>query len=152
MKRIVILVCLSLVSSVAFAQGQEKKEEVTIPSDVIDAFSMLYPSVKDVNWDLVEKDFEANFAQNERALSVRFDQHGNLILITKKLEHTELPVPVIAKLKTEYADWSVQKALSVDIMGTTSYQVELEKAGETINLTCNQHGDILKILSQESRK
>ena len=148
MKRTVILAFLSLVSSVAFAQRKEEAE--MIPPDVIDAFSMLYPKAKDVNWNLIENHVEASFVQNERAVSLLFDQRGNLMMVKSKIEQTELPVPVIAKLKTEYADWSVQKALSIDIMGTTSYQLELEKAGETVNLTCSRQGDIVKSLSQES--
>lgn len=141
---------LSLVSSIASAQ--EQKEAATIPADVIDALSMLYPKAKDVTWNPIEKDFEVRFVQNEKEVSLVFDQNGNLLLIKNKIEETELPVPVIAKLKTGYPDWSVQKALLLDITGTSSYHVELEKDGETVNLTCNRQGDIIKILSQRSSK
>lgn len=150
MKRIVILAFVSLVSTVAF--GQEKTVAKTIPADVIDAFSMLYPNVKDINWNVIEEDFEANFTQNERAVSLLFDQHGNLLMVKNKIDHTELPVPVLGKLKTEYPGWSVQKALCIDIRGTSTYDVELEKAGETVNLMCSRQGDIIKILYQESFK
>lgn len=150
MKRTVILALLSLVSSVAFAQ--EKMEAEAIPPDVIDAFSMLYPKAKVVNWKLIGKDFEASFAQNERAMSVLFDQNGNLMIVKNKIDRTELPVPVTAKLKTEYPDWSVKKALRIDISGTSNYDLELEKDGETVNLTCSRQGDIIKILSKESFK
>lgn len=150
MKTIVMLGFLSLVSSFVFAQ--EQKEAKTIPVDVIDAFSMLYPNVKDVNWNLTANDFEANFVQNEKGVSLVFDQSGNLLMVKNKIDHTELPVPVIAKLKAEYRDWSVQKALLLDITGISSYHFELEKDGETVNVTCNRQGDIIKILSQESLK
>ena len=123
-----------------------------IPPDVIAASSMLYPKAKDVNWNLIQKDFEVSFVQNERAVSLLFDQHGNLMMVKNKIDHTELPVSIKAKLKTEYPDWSVQKALFIDIRGTSSYYVELEKAGETVNLTCSWQGDMIKILSQESLK
>jgi hypothetical protein len=148
MKTIVMLGFLSLVSSIVFAQ--EQKEAATIPADVTDALSMLYPKANDVRWNLIEKDFEASFVQNERAVSLLFDPRGNLLIIKNKIDHTELPVSVIAKLKTEYPDWSVQNALLVDITGTSSYHVELEKDGETVNVACNRQGDIIKILSQES--
>lgn len=150
MKTIVVLGFLSLVSSIVFAQ--EEKEAGTIPADVIDALSMLYPKAKDVSWKLIERDFEASFMQNEKAVSLLFDEHGNLMIVKNKIDHTELPVPVISKLKAEYPNWSVQKALLVDITGTSSYHVVLEKDGETVNVTCSRLGDIIKILSQESLK
>ena len=123
-----------------------------IPPDVIAASSMLYPKAKDVNWNLIQKDFEVSFVQNERTVSLLFDQRGNLMMVKNKINETEVPVPVITTLKTEYSGWSVQKALSIDIMGTTSYQLELERAGEAVNLTCSRQGDIIKILSKESFK
>lgn len=150
MKSIVMLAVLSLVSSIGVAQLQ--KEVATIPADVIDALSMLYPKAKDVRWNLIERDFEASFEQNEKFVSLLFDEHGNLMMVKNKIDHTALPVPVIAKLKTEYADWRVQKALSVDIMGTTTYQLELKKAGETVNLACSRQGDIVEIRSGELLK
>ena len=149
MKRAVILAFLSLVSSVAFAQ--EKKEAAKIPYDVIDAFSMLYPKVKDVTWNLIEKDFEVSFVQNERAVSLLFDQRGILMMVKNKINETDVPVPVITTIKKEYPGWSVQKALRIEIMGTYSYQVQLEKGGERVHLTCSRHGDNIKILSRLSK-
>ena len=123
-----------------------------IPPDVIDSFSMLYPSVKDVNWNLLEKDFEVNFVLKERAVWILFDHRGNLMMVKNKIDHTELPVPVITKLKMEYADWSIRKAISIDILGTTSYQLELESAREKVHLTYSSQGDITELLSVESLK
>lgn len=150
MKTMVMLGFLLLVSSIVSAQ--EQKEAATIPADVVDAFSMLYPKAQDVKWKLIGKDFEASFVKNEKIVFLLFDGRGNLMMVKNKIGQTELPLPVIAKLKTEYADWTVQKALSIEIMGTTSYQLELEKAGETVNLACSRQGDIEKILSQEGLK
>lgn len=144
MKRIAILAFLSLLSSTVFAQ--EQKEAITVPTDVIDAFGMLYSKVKDVNWKLIEKDFEVSFVQDERSVSALFDQHGNLMMVKNKIDHTELPVLVIARLKTDYPDWSVQKALLIDITGTSTYHVELDKSGDRVSLTCSRQGDIMKIL------
>ena len=149
MKTIVMLGFLSLVSSTLFAQVQK---EATIPADVIDAFSMLYPKAKDVTWKLIEKDFEASFVQNEKGVSLVFDQSGNLLMVKNKIDHTELPVPVIAKLKTEYPDWSARKTFHMNSTGMSSYEVELEEGGEKINLRCSRQGDLVKILSEESLK
>lgn len=149
MKTIVMLGYLLLGSTYLFAQAE--KEAAAIPADVTDALSMLYPMAKEVKWSLSQSDFEARFSQNERAVSLLFDQHGNLMMVKNRIDQTELPVTVLAKLKDSYPDWRVQQASLVNITGTASYEVELEKDGEMVNLTCRQ-GDIMRILSQESLK
>lgn len=135
---------LSLLSSMVFAQ--EQKEGTGVPAEVIDAFGMLYAKVENVDWKLIEKNFEVSFVQNERAVSAVFDQQGNLMMVKNKIDHTELPIPIAAKLKNDYPDWSVQEAILIDITGASSYYVELQKAGDRLNLTCSRQGDILEIL------
>ena len=150
MKRTVILAFLSLVSSVASAQ--EKKDAKTIPADVIDAFSMLYPQVKAIDWSFAARDFEVSFIQNERARSLVFDMRGNLMMVKDEIDLAELPPPVIRTVEEQYPDWSVQKIFSIGIIGTIRYELELENAGERVHLTCRRQGDNIKILSRESFK
>lgn len=145
-----IAVCLSLISSIALAQ--ERNESKTIPANVVDAFTILYPQAKDIDWSFEAKDFEVSFIENERARSIVFDIRGNLMMVKDKIDRAELPPPVITTVEEQYPDWSVQKTFRIDITGTPSYQIELHKAGERLSLICGKHGDIIRIVSGESFK
>lgn len=130
---------LSMVSGISTAQ-----EITVIPPDVIDAFSMLYPAVKDVTWKNKAVDFQANFEQNEKMVSLLFDINGNLKEVESQINKSDLPIDVSTMLANKYADWNIRSVARVNISGTSRYKAEIEKADQMLELIFNTHGIILK--------
>lgn len=139
MRTIILITLLSMVFGISKAQ-----ESKVIPPDVIDAFSMLYPAVKDVTWKNKAVDFEANFEQNEKMVSLLFDKNGNLKEVENQINKSDLPIDVSAMLANKYADWNILKVARVDMSGTSRYKAEIEKEDQMLELIFNTHGIILK--------
>lgn len=139
MRTIILITLLSMVY--ASSKSQENK---AIPPDVVDAFSMLYPVVKDVTWKNKAVDFEANFEQNEKMVSLLFDKNGNLKEVESQINKSDLPVDVSTMLANRYADWNILKVARVNISGTSRYKAEIGKEDQMLELIFNMQGTILK--------
>lgn len=83
---------------------KDTKEAATIPAEVMETFTMLYPKVKDVDWSGAGKYFEASFLPNERTPFLMFDLRGILMIVKSKIDRTELPAPVTTIVREQYPD------------------------------------------------
>lgn len=141
MRKIIVMAMLAIVSSITMAQGDK---EAKAPTDVTEAFSMLYPNVKDVVWKNKQADFEANFEQNEKVVSLLFDKNGILKEVKNEIKESELPANVNTSFAKEFPDWKIRKATRIDVRGAFNYEVVVEKDEERIYLIFNTRGMLLK--------
>lgn len=141
-----MIILITLLSM--FYASSRSQENKAIPPDVIDAFSMLYPAVKDVTWKNKAVDFEANFAQNEKIVSLLFDKNGNLKEVESEINESDLPTTVSIVLAREYTDWTIRKVARVEINGTSRYKAKIGKEDQILELIINTHG----IISKESQE
>lgn len=138
-----IVACMFVVIS-GMASAQENEQAQPVPPDVIDAFSMLYPKAKEVLWNHKDGHFEANFTLNIKNVSVLFDKTGDLKQVKNVIKGSELPIDVNSMLTKDYSAWKIRRTTCTDIRGTLSYGVEVEKEDQTMTLTFDKDGILIK--------
>lgn len=140
MRKIIVMVILVIVSGITRAQDNRQ----AVPEDVTESFSMLYPNVKDVVWKNKQADFEANFEQNEKIVSLLFDKNGILKEVRNEIVASDLPAGIRDTFAVEFPEWKIRKASRIDISGAFNYEVEVEKDEQTLFLIFNMRGMLLK--------
>lgn len=122
--------------------AQENNQVHTVPADVIEAFSMLYPNIKEVNWENKDQDYEARFS-NTKINYLLFDKEGNLKQVKIEILESELPTEAKKAIDKEYFEWKKEKYDRIEKMGTTTFEVEVSNGGQFIVLIFDSHGILL---------
>ena len=91
MKKIVAASILILFGGIAVAQDEEPS---VVPASVIESFNCLYPSIADVSWVVDDVNYSATFKLDGKAISLLFDEYGNVIKVQNEIKLFELPVDV----------------------------------------------------------
>lgn len=116
-------------SSVTFAQENEGKEKMDVPSAVKTALKQKYPEAKNVGWEKEKGNYEANWGgKSGEDNSVQFTPSGNFIEIVKAIPLTQLPASARSYIKSHYKTsrfGDIGKVL--DAKGMTSYEVEINR-------------------------
>jgi hypothetical protein len=116
-------------SSVTFAQENEGKEKMSVPSAVKTALKQKYPEAKNVGWEKEKGNYEANWGgKSGEDNSVQFTPSGNFIEIVKAIPMSQLPASTVSYIKSHYKTTKfgdIGKVL--DAKGKTSYEVEINR-------------------------
>lgn len=97
-----------------------------IPSVVENTFKSQFPNATDVEWESYGDNFEVDFEVKKIDHSARIDKTGNLLEYKYEIANSDLPLPIITVLKTEYSKkkWEDPEIL---ITGKNSYyQLEID--------------------------
>jgi hypothetical protein len=82
---------------VSLAQAQ-KLNPAKVPAEVKAAFTKLHAGTK-VSWEMEKQHYEAGFTLNGKETSEVYSAKGLLLETEVEIKSTELPAPVLAKLK-----------------------------------------------------
>jgi len=140
MKKIVAVSVIILFGGTAVAQDDAG---VIVPHEVIEAFGCLYPTTKNVSWDVDDVNYAANFWLDGKAVSLVFDEYANVIKVKSEIKLYELPLDVNHLISKEYSDWRIGKASHIDSSGTAYYEAEIKKEQQTMVLVFDRHGGLL---------
>ena len=141
MKKIVAISILLLFGGIAVAQDEEEVPE--IPQSVIEAFTCLYPTIKNVNWEVEDVDYSASFKLDGKIVSLVFNEYGDVTRVKNEIKLYELPLDVNHLISKEFADWTIGKASFIDSNGTAYYEAVVQKEQQTMVLVFNRHGGLL---------
>jgi hypothetical protein len=144
MKAIIITAALVLAASAGFAQGKVKEAEV--PKAVTDAFKAKFKDAKVSKWEK-EKDgnYEAEFKQGGAEMSSSFSPAGKMLDTEVEIKTSELPKSVAEYVAKNYAGYKISEAAKItDAAGTVSYEAEVEKGKEELDLIFDSNGGFLK--------
>ena len=143
-----IISLLTLFASIATAQ---EKDEVQVPSNVMEAFSILYPKMNDVAWQYREPNFEASFKLDKRNISLSFDEEGFVTEVKNEIRAFELPMDVNNLLVRKYSGWKIDKASHIEAHGAVYYETVVEKEAQTLVLVFDREGDLMmKVIPQKN--
>ncbi len=115
--------------------GATKAQLRKVPSDVTNAFKVKYPNATDVEWKDKLTGFDAQFKDNDRNMTVTFNNKGEWQKIEKALTFDETPAAVKDGLsKSKYANRDEWKPGDVVTLITkndssTQYRVYVDKVG-----------------------
>jgi hypothetical protein len=142
MKKSVIAVSFMITASAVSAQ---KINESEVPVNVKSAFQKQYPNAKKVKWEKENNDFEAEFELNKTETSAVFDSKGSFKEQEQEIKLSDLPKTVIDYCKKNYADYKMEEASKItDANGKISYEVELEKGKQKLEVFFDSNGNFIK--------
>ncbi|MDH4473270.1 MAG: PepSY-like domain-containing protein [Fluviicola sp.] len=121
-----------LVLSLAACGTAQKEEKATkglvIPDAVSASFKQHYPNAEDVEWEMEDNNYEAEFEANETETSVVMDANGGILETESEIEVTMLPKAAQDYMTTNYKGQKVTEAAKIVLAdGTVQYEAEVKR-------------------------
>lgn len=105
----------------------EEVAAVAVPRAVTDALRAAHPGATDVEWELEDDGFEAEFSEGGSDISVVFASSGTVEQTETEIAVADLPSAVRQTLGREYAGRTVTEAARiVAASGAVTYEAELD--------------------------
>lgn len=134
MKKILIAAFVIALSFRAMAEDPNEK--------VLEAFNKTFPHVKDVAWTEEEHTYEVKFLQNEILSRVTYDKEGNIIRTVRYYHEQELPILVLARVKSKFTDKKIYGVTEESSDEGTFYHIVLEDEKHWVNITADSYGNL----------
>ncbi len=142
MKKLILIAGSLCMINAAIAQDLKETE---VPDLVKQSFSKVYPNVKVDAWEKEAANYEAEFHLNSVESSALFSEHGNFIELEQELVLTDLPKAAIEYCHLNYKKYKLNEAAIItDVYKKASYEIEIKKGKETMDLLFDEHGVFIK--------
>lgn len=145
MKTLLMVLGLGLALTHANAQSVSVGE---IPSLVQKSLQKNY-GIKDADWDREGANFEANFEDKGKDVSVLFDAAGSVLETEREIARGELPKAVINALRVDYPDFKLEESAKIEANGVITYETEVERAEQTFDLIFDAQGKLINKVAKE---
>ena len=127
-----------LFAATAFASGGEK---VTTKVNV--AFQKDFAKAENVNWAKTGDFYFATFVMNDNEVDAAYNEEGELIGISRKIETAQLPLIISLALSQKYSQYTfLNEATELSYDGETHYFVITKNSKQTLKLNCRSNGEI----------
>lgn len=140
MKKLTIIfaVLVLVVSSTAFANTGDKVNKV-----VQTAFEQNFSGAINVNWESTEDFYFASFELNKKKVTAAYNQLGELVGISRKLQLSEIPLNVSQALKSKFSDYTILGSVTEMLYeGQTFYYATADGVSKILKLKCFSDGQI----------
>lgn len=143
MKTIITVAALVLVVNTGSAQ---KVKESEVPKAVLTSFQENFKGAKAEKWEREKNgEFEAEFDWNKTETSANFSTDGKLLQTETEMKVAALPKTITDYIAKNYAGYKTSEAAKiVDASGKISYEAEVEKGKEEMDLIFDENGGFLK--------
>ncbi len=130
-----------LFSATAFAANHN---DPTGNESVKAAFKKSFAAASDISWVKKDDVYFASFVLNNRNAEAAFNENGELIALSNKIETSELPLAVTVAVNNKYSGYTIaSKATEIMYEGQTSYYVNVSNSKQFLKLKCTVNGDIV---------
>jgi len=124
MKNLKIIVLAFL--PIAFGSCAGTIDQQEIPSVVINAVMTKYPDAKDLDWEVKNGIYEAEFDLGKDDYEVWVNAEGTILKVEQEITNAQIPAAVLTKVKSDYKDFKVDDAKRVEIGKAVYYEIELD--------------------------
>lgn len=100
--------------------------------------------IRDADWDKEGENYEANFEERGKEMSVLFDPAGSVLETEREIEKGKLPKAVIAVLRHDYPDFQLEESAVIEADGVITYETEVENAEQTFDLIFDAAGKLIR--------
>lgn len=139
MKQVSTLLCFLLWITLLNAQVIEV---TTIPTAVMDEFTLRYPDAKNISWQYHDAHYQADFKNNKMSTMALLSEEGILLQTETQIRACALPEPALAYLAKKYADKKIEVAsIMEDHAGVITFEAVVEKMDFTFDST----GEVLQM-------
>jgi hypothetical protein len=139
-----IITAAALVFAINTLSAQKIKE-AEVPKAVTESFAKNFPGSKAKEWEKEKDIYEAEFNLNKVETSASFKTDGTLFETETEIATSALPKAVTDYVTKNYAEHKLSEASKiVDAAGTISYEAEVKKGKEEIDLIFDGNGTFIK--------
>ncbi|MCS3531255.1 PepSY-like domain-containing protein [Chryseobacterium sp. JUb7] len=137
MKKLVLAMALVGISTFAYSQEKEEKNEgVEVPSMVEKAFQKAYPKVK-AEWENEDGKYEAGFKYNGKEMSVLYNANGVWEERETEINVKQLPAGVSSYIAQNKLGTIKEASKITKADGTVMYEAEVESGDALFNAKGN---------------
>jgi len=134
----VFAVAALLVGTSAFASSGDK-----VSKTVQAAFQKNFSGALNVNWESTDDFYFASFDLNGKKVDAAYNENGELVGVSRKLQLSELPIAVSQSLKSDYSDYVIANPVTeVVYEGKTFYYATAIGATKVLKLKCLTDGQV----------
>ncbi len=139
--RALVLLTALLLCIPAFAQKVDPK---AVPAPVMNKFNIFFPKMKKVKWEKEGDCYEANFKDAKKAqTSVLLTAEGNIKEVETCIKQSALPKKINDTIPKLFAGYKFEEACRIDASGLITYEVEMEKGKETIEVIFSEAAAVM---------
>ncbi|AEA42247.1 PepSY-like domain-containing protein [Fluviicola taffensis] len=113
---------LSFISCASTIAQQE------IPSVVINAVMTKYPNAKDLEWEVKNGIYEAEFDLDKNDYEVWVNTQGTILKVEEEIRNDQIPAVILAKVKAEFKDYKLDDSKRIEIGKSIYYEIEIDGA------------------------
>ena len=149
MKKILLSIATVLMLGVsAFAAGNDN--DVTNQLAVRN-FKKDFATAKNIVWEQKDAYTKATFSLNGQILFAYYNNNGDLQAVVRNITSDQLPINLLASLKSEYNDCWITELFEIASDDQTSYYVTLETSEKKIVLKSSGAGS-WEVYSKERKQ
>jgi hypothetical protein len=116
-----------------------------INEKVLEAFNKTFSDATEVVWTEANNSYEANFKQHQVQTRVYYDREGNIIRTLRYYGEEHLPLMVLSKLKTKYADKKIFGVTEEATENGINFHVILEDEKSWLQINSDVYGSFSQI-------
>jgi hypothetical protein len=149
MKKIILSLTLAAaILTSGFAYAAEGNPGTAVK----DAFSREFAQIKDVKWDMVNKEgiYQATFIFNNESLQAFFTEEGDFLGTTRLITKSQLPILVTRELDKKYADAMIRTVFEHSMTDGLAYYITLVTKKGAIIVKATGNGELT--VHQRSRQ
>ena len=136
---IALLISMSAGGSVA-AQDVNSSD---VPSIVVNALKTKFPNATDIEWELKDDVYKADFETGKVDHDIWIDASGKITRHQQEIEKKELPATIADQLAASYKDYRVEDIDKIEADGTTQYEIELDGTKIDRKVTVVEDGKVV---------
>ncbi|MDO8999152.1 MAG: PepSY-like domain-containing protein [Bacteroidota bacterium] len=123
----------------------QKIKEAEVPKAVTESFAKNFPGSKAKEWEKEKDLFEAEFDLKKVETSATFSADGKLMETESEIATSALPKAVTEYITKNYPSYKLSEASKItDASGKVSYEAEIKKGKEEIDLIFDSNGTFIK--------
>jgi hypothetical protein len=136
------LLSISAAVIAGFASAQDLKT-TDVPSVVLSTFQTSFGNATDVEWELRDNLYKADFELSSVDHDVWLAADGTVKRLEKELRDKDLPTAIRSKIQTELGKFTIDEVTAISEGDKVSYEVDLESSSEDRTVVFSADATIL---------
>lgn len=114
MKRLLIIIALSVLTTGTFATTKERKDDAKkVSYAALRQFKEDFKTAQDVSWEINTEYVRASFTAEGKKMAALYDIQGSYLGAVEYLTYEQLPLKARTEMEKRYKDYSFSSALKI---------------------------------------
>lgn len=127
MKKSLLTFCAAAIAGFVSAQDLKTSE---VPSVVLSTFQTSFANATDVEWELRDNLYKADFEVSSVDHEIWIANDGTVKRVEKELTDKDLPVAIKNKIQAELGKFKIEDVTAITESNQVTYEVDLDSSSE----------------------